>query len=455
MSEGLNRRELLKRLGAGAAVAALAGCPGDDGPETPTGTQAPEETPEPTEQPTETPTEARQEEVIDFVDAGADPNGEESVVPVLESLPTEDVVLHVPPGEYRMDQGWRLEEFSNFTIDGPEATIRPDQGVTPPLLGMGSLENARDLTIRGITFDFRGENRGPRPIHGMVEDGMLIENVNVVGQMDLEQDGMRFDVVDPDGRGLVRNMSLPDGSWTDYLVTGTYVGTAHQGHLTFESCHIAKFTDNGLYASQGSGRVDVIGGRYENSGISNVRVSGPATVRDVTVRCDRSDRDVSNMRGIRLRSGKDVLVRDCDVQMEAVTGSDGAITCAPDLEEATILDTTVAIGTDDVAALWAKQPEGGYDPERENPLQVRNVSVTGDAGQGATVTIGGRENALLENVVICQPGDARDGIRLLEAGETFVRGSNVTVSGDPLISRDAEVQRDDSTFQQLDENSDC
>lgn len=455
MSEELNRRELLGKIGASAAVAALAGCPGDDGPETPTGTER-EDTPEGTAEPTDRPTtEGPSEEVIDIVEAGADPNGEESIVSVLESVPTDDVILQFPAGEYLMDDMWRVPEFENLTIEGPEATIRPPQGLTGALLSLGSRDGARDLTIRGLTFDVRGENRGPRPIYGMVEDGMHIEDVDVVGQMDLEQDGVRFDVVDSDGTGLVRNLSMPDGSWTNYRVTGAYVGKAHHGHLTFESCHIAKFYDNGLYASQAPGRVDVVGGRYENSGISNVRISGPGTIRNVTVRCDRGDRDVPNMRGIRLRRGKDVLVTNCDVQMEAVTGSDGAITCAPDLEEATIRDTTVSIGADNVLALWAKRPEDGYAPERENPLQLHNVSITGNAGEGPTVSINGRENPLFEKVAICQPGNARDGIRIIDTGQAILRGSQVAVSGDPLISRDVEVNRDGSTLRRITENGDC
>lgn len=457
MSDRLNRRELLGRIGAGAAVLALAGCPGDDETPTPTeptpeGTAAEPETDEGPE--TDAPDE-RADRVVDVQEAGADPSGETSILPVLESVPTENVVLEFPPGEYFMDDGWRVRHFENLWIEGPEATIRPGPDVQGPLFGMGSEAGMTGLTITGLTFDVRGSNRGPRPIHGMVADGLTIEDVDVRGRMDLDQDCMRFDVLDPDGAGVVRRLSMPDGGTTAHLVTGLYVGESHRGHLTIDSCHIAGFSDNGIYASPARGRVDVVGGRYENNGISNVRVSGPATVRNVTVRCDRDDRALRNMRGIRLREGTNVEVVNCEVEMAAVTGSDGAITCAEHLEEATIRDTSVTVGADNVAALLAKRPVGSYDPDRENPLQIRNLDVTGTASNGATISIVGRENPFLEDVTVCQPGRSRDGLHLIDAGRTILRGSRVSVAGDPLINRRAQVDNDGSTLQRIDGNGDC
>jgi len=454
MSDELSRRELLGRLGAGASVAALAGCPGGDGTETPTRTR-PEDTPTGTVSGEQSSPDPREEEIIDLQEAGASPDGDESILPVLESVPTEDVVLQFPPGEYFMDDIWRVESFENLTIEGPRATIRPTTDLHGPLFGMWSKDGSTGLTITGLTFDVRGTDRGPRPIYGVVDDGLLVEDVDVLGRMGLDQDGMRFDVAHPEGSGVVRGLSMPHGATTDHRVTGVYVGKSHRGHLTFESCHVAGFPDNGLYASQGRGRVDVVGGSYVNNGISNVRVSGPSTVRNVTVRCDRSDRNLPNMRGIRLREGQNVLVRNCEIEMTAVTGSDGAITCAPWLEEATIRDISITIATDSVAALWAKRPADGYAPDRDHPLRLENIQVTGNAGYGSTVTIAGRENPLMDSISICQPGIGRNGLRLVDAGRTILRESQVAVAGDPLIFTRAEISRDESILRQIEGGESC
>lgn len=42
---------------------------------------------------------------------------------------------------------------------------------------------------------------------------------------------------------------------------------------------MANFPDNGVYASQAEGPVHVVGGRYENNDVSNVRVGGDGVVR--------------------------------------------------------------------------------------------------------------------------------------------------------------------------------
>ncbi len=455
MSDRVSRRELLSGLAAAGALGALAGCPLGTDRETATPTDE-EEPPAGTERPdaTESPT-PEPANVVDVQEEGASPDGDESILPVLRSLPTSDVLVRFPPGEYLMDDMWRVDHFQNLRIEGPEATIRPTQELLGPLFGLGFRSGARDLTIRGLTFDIRGENRGPRPIHAKVSDGLLVEDVDVVGRADLNQDGMRFDVTDRNGSGVVRNMRLPDGGSTEYLITGCYVGDDHNGHLTFESCYVAGFPDNGLYASAAPGRVDVVGGAYENSGVSNVRVSGPSLVRNVTVRCDESERNLPNMRGIRLREGRDILVRNCEIEMARVTGSDGAIVCAPWLDEATIRDTSVTVGADSVPALWAKEPTSPYRPERDHPIQLDNIQVTGSAANDPTMIVSGRENALFQNVTICQPGDARDGIRLIDAGRTLLRECTVAVAGDPLIFEGADVLRTDSVLERITGEDGC
>jgi len=193
--------------------------------------------------------------------------------------------------------------------------------------------------------------------------------------------------------------------------------------------------------------VNVVGGQYHNSGVANVRVSGPATVRGVLVRCDEARDGIENMRGIRLRGGSDVLVENSRLVFDTVTSSDGAITCAEWLEAATIRNTHITVDADDVPAIWAKPPNGNRSNVRKHPIQIRSVRIDGSASSGAAVRISERSGTLLSGICICQHGDRRDGIAVAGAEETTVRGSSITVSGRPLATDGLSVRRNNLSLE--------
>jgi len=423
-----------------ALLGALAGCPGTDGPDTPAPDVGTPGTPAPDDQ-RRRPRPDTYDTVVDITDAGADPDGDESIVGTLAGLDTANTLVRFPPGTYHMDDTWAPDDADRLGLYGPDATITTVPEFTGPLLGLGTDGPLSTLFVGGLTFDFTPSNTGPRPINAAVTDTMRVMDVTVEGALDIDQDGMRFDVTDSGGRGLVRNLRLPDGADPEFKNTGCYVGEAHRGTLVFQNCHVDGFPDNGLYASPARGRVNVVGGRYRNSGVSNIRVSGPAAVRGVVVRCDEARDGVDNMRGIRLRGGRDVVVENSRIVFDAVTSSDGAITFAEWLDAATIRNTHVTVNVDGVPAIRAKPDDGGSQNTRKHPLQIRNVRIDGSASSGAAVHIAEREGTLLSNLCICQPGSNRDGIAVADASDTTVRGSNITVSGQPLAADGGSVNR--------------
>ncbi|GGN88200.1 MULTISPECIES: hypothetical protein [Haloarcula] len=461
MSREWTRRRLLARLGTAGLLGALAGCPREDGEprtETPTAetprpttadTAVSYETPTSADPVTSTPAPADYEQVVDVVEEGADPTGSVSIHSTLQSIDADHTLVRFPPGEYLLDEHWYVDEFHQLGIVGPEATITTVPNFGGPLFGLGRSGDATDLAVEGLTFDFRQGNTGPRPLHLTVADGLYVSDVSVRGEFDTNQDGMRFGVTDPDGTGVIRRLSMPDGGAPQYRNTGCYVGEDHRGHLRFEDCVVSGFPDNGLYASPARGRVDVVGGRYENSGISNVRVSGPATVRGVTVRCTEARRGVPNMRGIRLRGGTDVLVDGCRVVMDRVTGSDGAITCANWLESATIRNTHVTVRADGVRALWAKDPKNGSSAARRYPLQIRDLTVDGSAAGNTAILISGRNGTLLDGLCVCQTGPGRNGVTVVQSAGSALRRSSITVTGTPLVTERAQLDRRDLQLQSL------
>ncbi|MBX0323149.1 hypothetical protein EGH21_08925 [Halomicroarcula sp. F13] len=461
MSREWTRRRLLARLGAAGLLGSLAGCPREDGaPRTTTPTErttrpttvdtaVSRETPTATESATATPAPEDYDKVVDVVEEGADPTGSVSIHSTLQSLDTDHTLVRFPPGEYLLDEHWYVDEFTRLGIVGPEATITTVPNFGGPLFGLGRSEDATDLAVEGLTFDFRRENTGPRPLHLTVADDLHVSDVTVRGEFDVDQDGMRFGVTDPDGTGVVRRLRMPDGGAPQFTNTGCYVGDDHRGHVRFEDCLVGGFPDNGLYASPAPGRVDVVGGRYENNGVSNVRVSGPATVEGVTVRCDTARPGVPNMRGIRLREGSNVLVDGCRVVMDRVTESDGAITCANWLESATIRNTHVTVRADGVRALWAKDPKNGSSAERRYPLQIRNLTVDGSAAGNTAIMISGRNGTLLDGLCVCQTGRGRNGVTVVQSADSALRQSSITVTGTPLVTEQAALDRRDLSLQSL------
>lgn len=430
-------------------LGALAGCPGTDGPDTGTPPGPDVGTPETGSPAAE---QARPDadaygSVVDITERGADPDDGESIVSTLADIDTGDTLVRFPPGTYHMDDTWAPSGADRLGLYGPEATITTVPEFGGPLLSLGTDGDVADLFVGGLTFDLTPADTGPRPINARATEKMRVADVTVRGELDLDQDGMRFDVVDEGGTGLVWNLRMPDGGDPAYANTGCYVGESHVGTLAFQNCRIDGFPDNGLYASSAVGRVNVVGGQYRNSGVSNIRVSGPSTVRGVLVRCDESREGVENMRGIRLRGGSDVVVENSRLVFDDVTSSDGAITFAEWLDAATVRNSHITVNADDVPAIWAKPPARNRSNERRHPIQIRNVLIDGSASSGAAVRISERSGTLLSNLCVCQHGDGRDGIAVLDAEQTTVRGSDITVSGEPLATDGISVRRNDLSLQ--------
>lgn len=439
--EAIDRRTLLRTVGATGAAATLAGCSlfGGGSSGTPTSSSSPEprdrnqddEELSPTGE--EIPHAEEYRTVVDLGRAGADPTGEEDIIPLLEAHAGDDTLLYLPEGRYLMGDDWLLKGFEKFALVGPEATIQPPDGYrrTMFLFTEGS-----GLLIEGLTFDFTADDTGARPLNARIDDGLVVRDVTVRGQQDVDHDMMRFDVTDSDGTGLIERMRLPDGAVRALPVTGCLVTGDSVGTLTFRDCEIAGFPDNGLYASAADGPVTVDGGYYANNAIANVRVGDGAVVRGVHVKADISEQ-ADNTRGIRLREGTSALVENCTVELLEVPTSDGAITVATQMREVEIRDTTIRIDADGVAAVLAKSPidEHEEDPDVKTAVRLQNVEITGSAAREAAVTVVDREDSRFQGLCITQTGDSRDGIRLLRSNGARIADCGIDVTGEPVVLR--------------------
>ncbi|QKY21953.1 hypothetical protein B4589_016200 (plasmid) [Halolamina sp. CBA1230] len=442
----MKRRELIASL-AGVGSVGIAGC----------GSRPPREEPRRAE-PTSTPgiggayrrTPSRDPATIaaawgldEVVDVGALRDGPEKPIgDLLDRHAVDGALLYFPAGEYRIEETFTVSNGGRIGVLGDDAVVKPPDGYDSAVLGFGYPEPLTALYVRGLTFDYRAENTGGRPILGVADDVVVFRDLSVRGVADVPEDLVRLDVTTPEGVGIVDGLSLPDGS-TEPGVTGCEVGDDNHGDVSFFDCHIAGFPDNGLYADPPAGAVGVYGGEFRNNGVANVRItaSDPSVVRGVRVRCDDAEAVGENMRGIRLRGGHDHLVEDCVVEMLAVPSSDGAVTIASELESATVRNCRLHVDADNVNAIRVKSPnEGAGEATREGPFRFENVRVTGAAADGAAVDASGRRNCSFRGLRIHQSGDDRDGI-VTSNVEGEIVDSCVAVTNDPLALSDSRIER--------------
>lgn len=375
--------------------------------------------------------------VVNLADAGADPTGSESILPYLERHAGDDTLLYLPQGRYLMDDWWQFSHFSHFGLYGDGATIvpSPDYGETP-LFILGS-DSANGLYVEGLRFDFTQDGVGPSSIYTFAEDDLLVRDIEVDGTTQIH----RFDVTSAGGSGRVENLRLPDGG-LGQTPTGCYIGQNHRGTLTMADCHIAGFWGTGIYASNSPGTIRVVGGTFVNNGIANVRVGEGDLVRNVVVRCVDPPASFRNIRGIWVL-GPNTVVENCHVNLESVTGSDGAVVLG---STATVRNTTINVDSDGIHALLgndpARRPGNGTT---EHATALENVQITGNAAGGSAVALFNHDDFEARGVSVTQSGDSRNGFRFVNVDSGTLRESLVDVTGQPIVTEDSKIERLDVT----------
>jgi len=437
----MHRRKFLKLAAAGGIATSVAGCSSDEdpSPEPPTETQTSRTTAGTTSTPDlaeRVPYGDQFETVIDLQRAGADPEAEESIVPLLEEYIDDDTLVYLPSGHYLMDNTVQRLEFENLGIVGHDAIVVPADGFNSPFFDLGRPDEAAGLLFEGVNFDFNAPDAGSRPLSALVDDDLVVRDLVVTGTQAGGSGMLRVDVTNEDGTGLVERARLLDGAKPETDANGCLVGDENRGHIRFENCQMEGFPDNGLYADPAEGSIEVIGGYYANCNVSCIRVANDSVVRGVRVRCDRAPEEYGNMRGIRVTHAEGALVENCVIELLDVAGSDGAITFGKALTSATIRDSRIVIDADYVNAIQVKHPENVPDDE---PITIEDVSITGSAANESAVEVNERQNCTFENVSIEQDGENRDGM-VFDRSNASIRDCEIQVTGEPIVApEDATV----------------
>ncbi len=419
-------------------------------------------------------------------DYGADRTGEESVVDVIEDLADDDTLLKFPSGRYYVDRKVRFTDFDHFAMAGLDATLVPADfhsfaDDSNKLFRLGTPEvPGNDLHIQNFTVDFTAADTGVRVFDVAVDDGLTVKDIDVQGRHDSGTWGPAlFRITDSGGEGLVHGFRAPDGAaatWQtpgDHLwrgPTGILCSWAHEGTITFRDCDLGGFPDNGLYASGGSGRVNVEGGRYANSGTASLRLGGRrVSVTGATVVVDDQPWGIPQ-EGIRLDHGEWITVDGTTVSMPNPTGE--GINVGSEVDGAFVKHSDVTVGEDASIGVHVNPGCGptylkdvGIEMrDSNNAVQIEaggggevglsNVRITGDAG-GETMRHAIRclrNGCAFRNVTIDQTGgNKRRGI-LLAGRDAYVDDCDISVAERGLSVADEGAWIEDTRSVSYDED---
>lgn len=379
---------------------------------------------------------------IDVVDdLGVDDTGETAIDDTLAPHLRDGTRLEFPDGRYRIDQVslYRRQNFA-MVATGDATLVPGDYPSDDVWIGGGAV---RDLRFEGFTLDTNGT--GPT-IGFSAYDDLLVRDIDKVGAHTTTRTAFGFEIWEPGGSGLVAGLRARDGDVFRDSVGANAVYSKTRGTVTFRDLELAEWSDNGLYASDATGPVQVEGGYFANNNVSQVRLSSPGSyVRGATIVVDRTEYPRSNFRGIRVNDGPGPVTIE-DTQILLVRGKgNGGIVVSDDGGTVTVRNSRIFVEpgyqtpnplTDQTGyAIQVDSPVPGQPPR---PFVLRQSAITGGGRQGGAVLLK-RSDSLVEGACINQTG-TRDGI--IVAGESEnnrIVDSTVAVPGDPVVRRSGSV----------------
>lgn len=367
------------------------------------------------------------------------------------------------------------EEPADYETENTVEFVHPDyagfqgSGHIHRLFRFGKPEDwgvpGRNLRFEGFDVDWRSPQTGLRVIEADVYDGLVVRNINVHGRHDSGAYGpARFAIASGDGSGLVEGFRVPDGGeFTSDVDTGSTQSVGpigfqsneyHYGTLTYKDCILEGFPNNGLYASMGPGAVNVVGGRYANNNVAQIRIGGRDNHIDgatlVTDDDMTSEGHTVRQRALRLESGaQNTLVENVDIEITDGRASE-AILLRRNIGNATFRNLSVDIDVDrPINGVRVRgHPNGSINPDQiriedstfdhsaaggstllfddagsdADPIYVEDATISGTMGINGNrpAIFNFRDNAVFRDVTIDQGGHPQR--RGLDN-----RGDNVTI----------------------------
>ena len=390
--------------------------------------------------------------VVDAVEVGADPTGEEPVNFLFEEHADDDTVIRFEPGTYAIDY-FSVSDLDTFGLVGSgtePARFVPTAGNCRgghPWVGFDGISG---LQFENLTFDFRSVARGG-PIHLFLSGDSTFRDVTCLGSCGNQISMLKVEVRDESGSAQFENL-VTRNSDDNQSLTGVYVGRQHAGDVLLRDCTVVGFSDNGLYASAPggddgrNGAVRVVGGTYRNNNITGVRLgSNGSSAEKVTVIVDSETAGWGelNARGIRLRNKSGQLIDDCTVTFGAdAANSFGGIVFHQANGGALVKNTTFTVDRDSIPAIRAFPVE---TPGDDAPT-FENCTIGGDASDGVTARIEGRDGTVFRGCTIEQRGGGRKGLHFFDSEECRIVDSRIDVTTAPVAVDNGSVTIENSTL---------
>lgn len=406
------------------------------------------------------------ENVVNVVDAGADPTGSESITPVLERLRADNTAFEFPEGEYYMDEQFRYTNYDNIGFFGHDATIIPANyydfdGPQFRLFRLGTYLNpGKRLRFEGFDIDQTAPETGIRVIGTNVTDRFEVRDITIHGQHDSGTWGPAlFGISDSNGEGIIERFRVPDGGLHgDYTphAEHTWKGpigieaNMNQGHLEFKDCELDGFPSTGLYASGENGTVVVDGGSYRNNGTANIRLGGDdSEIKDATIEVNELPSYGLGQRGIRIENGNGVHIKNVDISITAPQPTSHAVSVMNTCDDLHFENSSIEISGEEVNHGIVVSPEAGYawihdidivhetsggypiwirDSDSDDRILVELFNISGRAGTEAGFRDGiwcGRNNCRFSTFVVDQhsrEGADRNGIMITGDDTEIYRG---------------------------------
>jgi hypothetical protein len=416
--------------------------------------------------------------IVNVVDAGADPTGEESINDVLEDARADDTLLYFPDGRYYMDRQFRYTGFDNFGLYGDQAILEPadyhsNADDKHKMFRLGTYYSpGRRLVVENFRIDFTAPDTGVRSFDVVAGEELKVRKILHWGRHDSGMWGPgRFVVDDPQGKGLVGgfmarhggefNANTPSAGRLWRGPTGILCNSYNNGSITFRNCQLGSFPDNGLYAGGSNGPVTVVNGWYRNSNANSVRVGGPnPTIKGVTVYVDETSADHTAQKGIHLQDAHNATIDDCDITIDAaIHDSQGIFVRDGCSGLTTVKDTRVEMQTDrynhgiDVRAgdsdfksyrteVVQNQPGGTAfrlvdQNAGENTTELINVDITGNPGHkwNRAAIYNARDNLELRKVRVDQGGGDRRRAVVNTGDDGFYYACDLRTNQYPVIDQ--------------------
>lgn len=391
------------------------------------------------------------EERVDAVDdLGWDPNG---LFPVDDSLVKSfdrDILVEVPPGEYKLLETIEGENVSNWGMRGvgeerTDVRFTTNEGSRVEF----QLMYGSDLLLENFSFDLGGQFDRTMGMRTIIEDNLLIRNVEKAGANPTENpsgvSALILSVTDPNGAAVVDT----------FIRTGPQIflpfpknelcvfsGRTHKGTVTYRDLEIHNAGEGGVYASKCPGDVHVEGGFYKNNRNDGIRISGNGSyIKDATVVIDSDDFHPKNggvegqMRGIRMQSGDQGFtggfIEDTTLELRSTFLTQSLVHITNNQGGMQLRNSELKNWTDRFSFRAVPPLDHVAEPWS---VTLDNVQMKEHGNSGSALKIDGRPNSTLRNVTIETPRESgqRHGVTVVDSHGTVFEDVTVETTGVPL-----------------------